>query len=119
MRQALPYVLLCDRPALLLELSHHRQGHRSIGGLMPTQQGEIQIPEVLSKPVKMHAIAVTGGHVNVPLKITLRQEQRGLLVLTASCKDLHDLRSLRCTDHATVRLNNTGLFASNSPESIA
>src|SRR5215510_1782726 len=40
-RQTLPYVLLRDRPALLLELTHHRQGHRGVGGLMPTQQGKL------------------------------------------------------------------------------
>src|SRR5262249_5702321 len=118
-RQTLPYVLLRDRPALLLELAYHRQGHRGIGGLMPTQQGEFQVLEVLSKPIKMHAIAVAGRHVNVPLKIALRQEQRGVLVLTASRKDLYDLRSLRCTDHATARLDNTSLFASNGREGIA
>src|SRR5262245_15373629 len=118
-RQTLPYVLLRDRPALLLQLAHHRHGYRSIGSLMPTQQGELQVPEMLSKPIKMHPIAVAGRHVNVPLKITLRQEQRGLLVLTTSRKDLHDLRSLRCTDHATIRFNNTSLFASNGREGIA
>src|SRR5437879_3558734 len=117
-RQALPYVLLRDRPALLLELAHHRQGHRSIGRLMPTQQGEFQVPEVLSKPIKMHASAMAGRHLNVPLKIALRQEQRGALVLTASRKDLHDLRSLRGADRATVRLDDPGLFASNSLEGI-
>src|SRR5215470_19670871 len=117
--QTLPHVLCRDRPALLLELTHHRQGYRGIGRLMPAQQGEIQVPEVLSKPVKMHPIAVAGGHVNVPLKITLRQEQRGSLVLTASRKDLHDLRSLRRTDHTTVWLNNPSLFASNGRESVA
>src|SRR5262245_15656733 len=116
--QTLPYVLLRDRPALPLELAHHRHGYRSIGSLMPTQQGEIQVLKMLSKPIKMHPIAVAGRHVNVPLKITLRQEQRGILVLTASHKDLHDLRSLQCTDHATVWLNNPSLFASNGLEGI-
>src|SRR5712691_3001679 len=118
-RQTLPYVLRRDRPALLLELAHYRHGHRSIGGLMPTQQGQIQVLEVLSTSIKMHTIAIAGRHVDVPLKITLCQEQCGVLVLTASRKDLHDLRSLRCTDHATVRLNNTGLFTSNGREGIA
>src|SRR5262252_5660862 len=117
--QTLPHMLRRDRPALLLELTHHRQGYRGIGRLVPTQQGELQVPEVLSKPVKMHPIAVAGGHVNVPLKITLSQKQGSVLLMTATRKDLHDLRSLRCTDHATVWLDNTGLFASNGREGIA
>src|SRR4029450_11303124 len=73
--QTLPYVLLRDRPALLLELAHHRQGYRSIGSLMPTQQGEVQVPEMLSKPIKMHPTAVAGRHVNGPLEIKPRPEQ--------------------------------------------
>src|SRR5262249_37978057 len=93
-------------PALLLELAHHRQGHSGIGRLMAAEKGHVQIGEVLSTPVKMHAIAMTGTHLNMPLKVTTGQQQCGVLLLTTPREDVHHFGSLWGTDYTAVRLDD-------------
>src|SRR5712691_10090855 len=107
-----------DGPALLLELAHHRQGHGGIGSLMAAQQGHLQVREVLSAAVKMHAIAVTRAHFDMPLEVAPGQQQSGVLLLAAPRKDLNDFGSLWSAHYAAVRLDDAGLFAGNRRQSV-
>src|SRR5262245_2222149 len=107
-----------DGPALLLELTHHRQGHGSIGSLMAAEQGHLQVREVLSSPVKMHAIAVTRTDLDMPLEVAPGQQERGLLLLAAPCEDLNDFGSLWSAHHTAMRLDDAGLFACNRRQGI-
>src|SRR5215471_12281251 len=107
-----------DGPALLPELAHHRQSHGGIGSLMAAQQGHLQVREVLSTPVKMHAIAVTRTRLDMPLEVTPSQQESGVLLLAAPREDLHDFGRLWSAHHTAMWLDDAGLFAGNRRQSV-
>src|SRR5262245_49513739 len=107
-----------DGPTLLLELVHRCQRHSGIGSLMAAQQGHLQVGQMPFTRVKLHAIAVTGTHLDVPLEVPPGQQQGGVLLLTTPREDFNDLRSLWGTYHATMRLDDASLFARNSRQGI-